>query len=632
MAKTPKKKGFSIQGFDAEHIRQSEGYVRHIDELYNQAIAEYANMAGRLNVDPLKPFSFKDYPGTKAKAESIIKRLSSNIEAVIVKGSAQQWLYAGKKNDAFLSSIIDTSKVKKAKLAKYQDNNLDALKAFQSRKINGLGLSDRVWNYSKQMKTQMEMGIDVALGEGKSAQALSRELKQFLVDPDKLFRRVRDKRGALHLSKNAEAFKPGQGKYRSSHKNAMRLTRTEINMAYRESDHLRWKSLDFVVGFEVKLSNNHPKEDICDYLKGKYPKNFKFIGWHPQCRCKATPILQSPEEFNTDELNELKAAINGTEYKTFQSANTVSSMPKGFTDWVTDNAERSQGWKSQPFFIRDNFKGGNISGGLDIGNIKIVQQVAGKVAKTANIAKEVIKPIISNIPSELYLGSDYLKGTNIEFKEEFFGLLDKNKPVTLRFSKTDNSYQRGGNFVQIGTGPRSVKSKGFKERIIYHEYGHAIDDHRGLRYSDGIKNLMGKYKKTLSTKRPYSYSVQEYDYTLRSIKNVRKKANISELAAVSNRLDNIYRKLLRMPESSFTKRGIMKHDILENIGATMDTIMSLNPNYGWGHTKSYFKGYGMKEAEFIAHAFENTFVGNPVFKKYLPDLYDEMVLYIKALK
>jgi len=366
MAKVPKKKAFSIQGFDANHIKQTEQYTKMIDAIYNSAVADYAKLADRLNIDLSKPFAFKDYPSAQAKANEIISQLSYNLKAVVIEGSSRQWLYANEKNDAFLQSIMDTSKLSKAKLSKYQDRNLEALKTFQNRKTNGLDLSDRIFNYSGQMKTQMELAIDLAIGDGLSAQSLSRELKQYLVDPDKLFRRVRDKHGVLQLSKNAQAFNPGQGKYRSSHKNAMRLARTEINMAYRESDHLRWKQLDFVDGFEVKLSNAHKVFDICDIVKGKYPKGFKFIGWHPQCMCYAIPILQDPKDFNTDELNELRAAINGTQYTPFQSPNRITDVPKGFTDWVKDNAERSQGWKSQPYFIKDNFKGGKLDGGLDI--------------------------------------------------------------------------------------------------------------------------------------------------------------------------------------------------------------------------------------------------------------------------
>ena len=73
-------------------------------------------------------------------------------------------------------------------------------------------------------------------------------------EPDRLYRRVRDKGGNLRLSKAAKMYHPGQGVYRSSAKNAQRLTRTEINMAYRESEYLRWQQLDFIVGIRVMLS------------------------------------------------------------------------------------------------------------------------------------------------------------------------------------------------------------------------------------------------------------------------------------------------------------------------------------------------------------------------------------------
>ena len=72
--------------------------------------------------------------------------------------------------------------------------------------------------------------------------------------------------------------------------------------------------------------------------------------------------------------------------------------------------------------------------------------------------------------------------------------------------------------------------------------------------------------------------------------------------------------------------------MLEYVGATADTLMSLNPNFGWGHTKTYFKRGGMKEAEFLAHMFENTFSGNPVYKKVMPELYDDTLLLWEKLK
>lgn len=368
------KQGFSIQGFDVQAYKKTESYVQAIDALYNQAVAEFARLASRVNINPDKPFSFSDYPSTQAAAQSIVNQLASKMQAVIEKGGREQWLYACKKNDEFVASIMNTSKISKKLLSKMQDRNLDALDAFQKRKVGGLDLSKRVWKYAGQFRDTMEMGIDVGVGEGTSAQQLSKDLRNSLVDPDKLFRRVRDKRGQLHLSKAAKAFHPGQGVYRSSYKNAMRLARSEINMAYKQADQLRWQNLDFVVGFEVRLSNNHtlngkPFKDICDKLAGRYPKNFVFKGWHPQCRCLVIPILQDPDEFDKQELDELKAALKGSEYKKYSSRNLVKDVPDNFKEWVSENKDASKNWSSQPYFIRDNFKGGLLSNGLKVLNV-----------------------------------------------------------------------------------------------------------------------------------------------------------------------------------------------------------------------------------------------------------------------
>ena len=108
------------------------------------------------------------------------------------------------------------------------------------------------------------------------------------------------------------------------------LAAIEINIAYRTADHERWQQLDFIVGIEVRLSNNHtclgkdgkphPFYDICDELKGKYPKDFKFTGWHPHCRCIATTILKTDAEMDADD----EAILRGDSQPTPTPARTQS--------------------------------------------------------------------------------------------------------------------------------------------------------------------------------------------------------------------------------------------------------------------------------------------------------------------
>lgn len=201
------------------------------------------------------------------------------------------------------------------------------------------------------------MALDLGIRSGKSAAEMSRDERQYLRYPDKLFRRVRDEHGNLRLSKAAKAFHPGQGVYRSSYKNALRLTATETNIAYRTADFLRVQDLDFVVGIEVRLSNNHtlngrPFFDICDELAGKYPKDFKFTGWHPFCRCHSIKILKTEEEFFADEQRLLAGEELGGE-----SLNRVGDVPPQFKEWVRDNRERitkARAKGTEAYFLRDN--------------------------------------------------------------------------------------------------------------------------------------------------------------------------------------------------------------------------------------------------------------------------------------
>lgn len=366
--KRQKTTRFSIQGFDLNHYRTTEQYAAAVQALFDRATLAMAQSAARRKIDPDKPFSFDDYPEVKAELKKIVGRLATQLQTTIESGSKNQWLFACDKNDGFIASIMDTSKLSKARLKKMQDRNLDALSTFQGRKVGGMDLSQRVWRYVGQYRDQLETALDVGLGEGRSAQELARDVKKNLRDPDRLFRRVRDKRGSLVLSKAARAFHPGQGVYRSSVKNAQRLTRSEINMAYRESDFLRWQQLDFVVGFEIHRSNHEPlcKCKMCDRLQGRYPKTFKFKGWHPQCMCYAVPILMDEETFDENELGDLKAALRGTEYKKKQAKNLVTDVPDGFKEWVAENMEASAGWASTPYFIKDNFVDGDLAKGLKI--------------------------------------------------------------------------------------------------------------------------------------------------------------------------------------------------------------------------------------------------------------------------
>lgn len=198
---------------------------------------------------------------------------------------------------------------------------------------------------------------------------------------------------------------PGHGT-RSS---PARLAATETNIAYRTADHERWQQLDFIVGIEVRLSNNHtclgkdgkphPFHDICDELKGKYPKDFKFTGWHPHCRCIATTILKTDAEMDADD----EAILRGDEPSDPDtSENAVTELPENFRGWMETNQDRIARAKSLPYFIRDNegliSRSGQVdySGGHKMGGHKMMGRAEERIAtKAYSEPRNNVQPVMS---------------------------------------------------------------------------------------------------------------------------------------------------------------------------------------------------------------------------------------------
>lgn len=327
-----------------EQFKRIEQQAAKISALYDMATGALITLALAVTLKPNKPFRFANYGSIAEKVNAIFSKFYNLVFEVIQGGIKTEWTIANKQMDAKVLKAFGNIDVKVA--SSYFNHNEEAMQAFLNRakKDGGLRLSEKVWQYTGQLRTDLEAALQVGIAEGKSAQQLARQVRKYLQDPEGLL--MKSKQLKLDLFKEVH----GQGVYRSAVKNAMRLTRTEINMAYHSADHERRQQLDIIVGYEVHTSSNHPVTDICDTFAGKYPKSFKFVSWHPQCRCYTTNIMCTDKELGT--LSD--AILNGKEIKGFKSINQVKNVPDSFTEWITANAERVKTAKSIPYFIRDN--------------------------------------------------------------------------------------------------------------------------------------------------------------------------------------------------------------------------------------------------------------------------------------
>lgn len=338
-------------------MRKTEAYALLVQQILDKAVSEIAASALAEGYDGKAWFSFDDYPETKRLFEKLQKRSAKDMRAVIVNGITASWKNSNFKNDKLARQVLG-KRADQAKYERYFDNNEAVLTSFIRRQRNGLNLSKRIWKLEEDFKVNLEQALSVGMGKGKSAAQLSMDIREYLQEPRKLFRRLRTYDGdgnftGWKLSNPALQYNPGAGQYRSSYKNAMRLARTEVNMAYRAADQVRWQQMDFIVGFEVKRSmSSHFHCPRCDALAGKYPKDFVFTGWHPQCMCYIIPILKTAEELDRDE----DMILQGLE-PSADSANTVTDVPAGFKNYVKDHSESIAGAAERgtlPYFLRDN--------------------------------------------------------------------------------------------------------------------------------------------------------------------------------------------------------------------------------------------------------------------------------------
>jgi hypothetical protein len=337
-----------------KRIKQAQSQISNqIDQLYNDLINAIVPYAASQTL-PEGTFSLSGLPALNNRIDQLISALTQKITVVVENGINGMWMLGNDKANTIADIRLDGSLIPEGVKVTFYDPNIDALTAFKKETVNGLNLSDRVYNATAQYEGELEAGLGLGISKGQSAAEMGRDLRQYLKNPDKLFRRVRDEEGNLQLSENAKAFHPGTGVYRSSVKNIERLTVTTTNNAYRKSDTGKYKNMPFVLGYEWKLSAQHVKCDLCDSMAGEYPVDFVFTGGHPFCICYIVPKLMNDAQFKEYQSHVL--AGTDTPENIAKIAPRVKDIPESATTWLTNNAEIISNLKSTPYFWANNAK------------------------------------------------------------------------------------------------------------------------------------------------------------------------------------------------------------------------------------------------------------------------------------
>lgn len=315
-----------------ELSKRLAGYMMRVRNIYDRLNEKAAMLVESVGYEGLAEFSFNDYPEIEREVKLLLSQFVGEMQTLIYSGTSSEW----KSSNTFQDAVADKAlkyyraQIHGDKFKHYYRDNSDQLKAFLQRKENGLNLSSKLWNQSKNYKEALEATISTAIEKGMSAVTLSKRLSKYLNDWPSLQADYQERYGKATNIYDCE--------YRS-----LRLARNEISMAYRSAEQARWQQFDFILGYKIKLSDSHPRYDICDDLAGDYPKDFKFRGWHPNCLCYTVPIVMSEDEYWSENRE--------------NSPNMVTAPPENFGKWVSENSERIDEARSRgtlPYWVMDN--------------------------------------------------------------------------------------------------------------------------------------------------------------------------------------------------------------------------------------------------------------------------------------
>ena len=451
-----------------ELYKRTERYAESVQALYDKALSDISKEFAYVDYDPNEPFSFEDV-GKFDKIDAIMRRLEDQIQQVVEKGIVAEFGVAYNGCNELIKQVIGDrlrDNVEKAFSPRVGSGN--AAKAFiRANRAGSITASQRVWNGA--VLGQMETAVQEALMEGMPAKRMAALLEDYLVNPDDCFRRFRIKTGenangktmygrqwkkrVIHKDgsttwKNADPrnYPTGQGVYHSSYKNALRYARTTTNIAYRSAENERYQELPFVIAIDIHISNNpgHVR-DICDDLQGRYPKDFPWTGWHPNCMCYKVPVLATKSEI--DDM--VDAILDGGDPNDVEVDGIVKELPDNFVRWAKTNKERIKEADERgtlPYFIRDYYDEVKMAMRRHTPKLMTPDEQWSEISETFEIVSNVRKIKNPNL-KQLFIDNPISKFGLIDFDAGFADALSrfddeiKERYITIYDNKVEFGYK-----------------------------------------------------------------------------------------------------------------------------------------------------------------------------------------------
>lgn len=331
-------------------------YNKRLGRLYSDYVKKLTSLGyGEDMLEDDALFNFDNFPQLKARLNDIFNDYYQNSLLCYKSGITDGVALAYNHDEMVIGgySVLTDKAIRVARDTAAATFILNRLKT-----KNGLNLAQTVWNYCQQTKSEFEMAMSNTIADGikkgSSAEEIGKSIRRYLNDPDMMYRRYH----TIKVQKNGKKKdvvtwrrrriidgkvrfieepleKVGMGIYRSARKNALRVARTEINSAYHKARNERWQNEPFVIGQYIHVSPQHNIDDICNDLEGRYPKDYVWISWHPQCICTSDPITIQGEE----KKEFYKRLMAGEDMSNYVSPFAVLTMPEKYNQYIKDNSE-----------------------------------------------------------------------------------------------------------------------------------------------------------------------------------------------------------------------------------------------------------------------------------------------------
>lgn len=267
-----------------------------------QARNELSSLVSDIAItDGTIPFHVWRKKAVQAELDRIISEMSAKVNLGMQKRMTEVAGETAMSMESTTRSLL--ARQESEIIASFSHVSMEAVQATMARSgLDGLKLSDRVWRFDDTAKRGINQIVNAGIAEGRSAVELSKDVKQYLLEPD--LSKHPEWRWTTRITKSVS----GRG---TIHYQALRLARTEINNAYFEARVRSAKASPVVESVKWILSGSHPIPDECDMLaetdfygmgSGVYPLDSVPLLPHPHCLCDTLDNVRSEDDWGTPKM------------------------------------------------------------------------------------------------------------------------------------------------------------------------------------------------------------------------------------------------------------------------------------------------------------------------------------------